>query len=175
MKPRLAIALIGVTLIATACSDESLQPQEGDGAAGAGGAVYVPIGGSAGAAEDSVIGGTAGAAGAGGSAGGGGPMEVPCGDTSCKASQPFGSTTVAGCCLAPGACGLIPPAYAAYVLSHECHEVNQPTGAGTDCPGFLYNRFQLPIPGCCRADGVCGIVFGPFGCIENPSYYSRCD
>ncbi len=173
-------------LFAPACgsSDDS-----GGGKAGTGGTAGTDAGtgGAAGMAGSSGTGGTAGASGTGGSSGtsgtGGsaGATGMTCGTSTCIDYNIASIVDLPACCAGTGSdkCGsdltaahnLLP------AIPAVCEEQNQPGTPDTSCPGMTLPVINLPVDGCCRPDGLCGMALdlsslgGPnFGCADSSPF-----
>jgi len=160
---------------------------QGSGAAGAtssggfggvaGGPVggYVGYGGYAGGPAGGAIG-YGGYVGYGGYAGG--PLCDPgfCG--SMVTSTPYGPMEYPGCCTPYGSCGLRTDVVSKFVpFTPSCIEPSGPGIPDGSCPGMASPN-GLPVPGCCRSDGLCGYDLSllGLGCEMDPGldYVQSC-
>lgn len=121
----------------------------------------------------------AGAAGSGGAAGSDAGGSVTCGSSSCASFSYQGLITLAGCCTGPNndKCGSDLSQVHQFVpqIPSGCEEHNQPGIPDNNCPTVSLGG-QFSAPGCCRANGVCGVMIdlsqagGPnFGCVDASS------
>jgi hypothetical protein len=173
---------VAVTFGLIACSAASLSACDSDdeepkGTAGTGAGATGGAGGSAGRGG---IGGTGGASGTGagatgGAAGTGGMGTITCGTRTC---EPGGFGFVPACCIDNQRCGIDPPAFNGADI--PCTELDQPGTPDSTCfadRGMADASIDggLNIPGCCRPNGLCGIMLNlpglNFGCMD-PSQYS---
>ena len=183
----LTLGLIaGAGLVISACGSDDEQPQ-GSGGTGAG-----ATGGTAGSSGRGTGGssgaGPGGASGTGGSSGSGGMGSITCGTRTC---QPAGLGLIPACCIDNSRCGIDPPELVVDGGDLPCTETDQPgtpdptcfadqgidlAEAGIDAAGII-DGGRLNVPGCCRPNGLCGIMitFPPpislnLGCVD-PSQY----
>lgn len=122
---------------------------------------------------DASTAGTGGTGGSGGTGGTGGSTAtaVPCGDTTCTATDPFmglgamfGLPGPMACCVdeAASTCGMV------NMMTSMCAVPPPPPTPDPSCPGVSAGGMMMN--GCC-VDGQCGVdgtVFG-MGCVENAS------
>jgi hypothetical protein len=147
------------------------------GSAGASGLGAIGIGGTGASAGRGGLAGRGGTAGVGrgGAAGRGGVTAgtnggQPAGGASQNVSacmpcqDAMGLTgTLAACCTTTGTCGVD---FSAFSGQAGCVQQNAPGGQTMACPSTSLMGF-VTIPGCCGADGVCGLVIqqlAPLGC-----------
>ena len=175
-----AIGLLAAGYVALALPGCSSDEDDGGNAAGTGGTGGSGTGGKGGSGTGGSGGGTGGTSGTGGS--GGAPTTITCGTETCQGAS--GGLPLQPCCAgaAQDKCGVNIP-----VGGLGCQEREQagnpdqsctdafeaaidggiPDG-GFDAGGFDAGGFQ--VEGCCRPEGVCGIVidFGGLnlGCVD---------
>lgn len=93
-------------------------------------------------------------------------------DAGCPAVSFRGSgTPMDGCCLPSGECGVHTDDLSEILFVSGCYPIAYPSQPG-DCPDVLIpvgrGAMIIPIPGCCRAEGVCGIDLGnELGCMKD--------
>jgi hypothetical protein len=113
-----------------------------------------PDGSTAGSAANGGAGGTR-------SAGGSGATSVSCGSDKCPGGNVFGQA-LPGCCTSDNKCGMD---VASLGFGAGCAEMNAPGAVSAACPSQNLGGF-LPLDGCCRPDGTCGVLdtFAGLGC-----------
>jgi hypothetical protein len=173
--------------VISACSSDDEEPQ-GNAGTGTGATGGTGAGGTSGRGGSSGTGvGATGGTGAGATGGTGGMGSITCGTKTC---QPGGLGFIPACCIANERCGIDPPELTVDGGDLPCTEVDQPgtpdptcfagqgidlEDAGIDAAGFI-DGGRLTVPGCCRPNGMCGIIIDVpviglnLGCIDPAQY-----
>lgn len=108
-----------------------------------------------------------------------GPETLQCGNATCR-DRLVGDIEVEPCCV-NDECGLDLGAVSAFMpVQSGCAALEQPGSADATCPSFHYDDIVAPreLPGCCRPDGVCGVVadlsdtVADFGCVDPVDFLS---
>lgn len=108
-----------------------------------------------------------------------GPETVQCGNATCR-DRLVGDIEVEPCCV-NDECGLDLGAVSEFMpVQSGCAALEQPGSVDATCPSFHYDDLVAPreLPGCCRPDGVCGVVadlsdtVADFGCVDPVEFLS---
>jgi hypothetical protein len=103
-----------------------------------------------------------------------GPETELCGDTNCR-DRLVGDIVVEPCCVNGDSCGLDVSAVSGFMpVSGGCVALDQPGSTDPACPSVYFDDVANPrqLAGCCRPDGVCGVVadlsdtLANFGCVD---------
>jgi hypothetical protein len=184
----LTLGLIaGSAVSISACSSDDEEPK---GNAGTGAGATAGAGGSSGRGGSSGTGagGSSGTGASGtGTGGTGGMGSITCGTRTC---QPGGLGFIPACCIDNERCGIDPPELTRDGGDLPCTEVGQPgkpdptcfagqgidlDDSGIDAAGIV-DGGRLDVPGCCRPNGMCGIIIDVpqiglnLGCIDPEAY-----
>ena len=95
---------------------------------------------------------------------GGGTQASNCNVATCPTSN-----FLTSCCTSDGKCGYNVDAL---FQGGGCQEANAPGSADMSCPSATVTvmNFTVPLSGCCRGDGTCGVMdnYAGLGCTLNP-------
>jgi hypothetical protein len=162
-RTALVVGLLAVGLVACSSDDsDDDPPAAGTGAGVAAGGMGGASGGAGGASGGA--GGRSGAGGAGGA--GGAPMTIMCNGMPCMGFTSAAGTMLMPCCDAMEgmACGAITDTMG------TCIARMSPGTADASCP-TAQSLLNMPVPGCCKPDGKCGLMSGTLmGCVERTRY-----
>lgn len=109
-----------------------------------------------------------------------GPETQTCGNTTCR-DRLVGDIVVEPCCVNGDGCGLDLDAVSGFMpVTNGCVELDQPGSNDTSCPSVYFDDIVNPreLVGCCRPDGVCGVVadlsdtLANFGCVDPNEFLS---
>lgn len=109
-----------------------------------------------------------------------GPQTELCGSTSCR-DRLIGDIVVEPCCVNGDRCGLGLSAVSGFLpVNGECVALEQPGSPDAACPSVYFDEVANPreLVGCCRPDGVCGVVadlsdtLANFGCVDPNQFLS---